>query len=387
MSNSIDQEWLQRETGERALDVYLRSGILIPTDLDAGIGTSCVRLEHMLTQSYLVSRILSRDEESWTKRNFEGITTQGSNFESLGLVLEQVTDGQADRFVRAVDNWNYWAAAYLLGEDRHLGERVSPSLRMALLLLLGLRRFSSSLSTSIQASDALRLHGGQFAEAVLEAEGHTALVAIARASQGDETWWGEWLGLYECDALRKVDRHVIQCLASEDGLIGWTAANVLSQLPLSRRHMELIGRALDDSDPVVRWRAIHAMGGAGDITSALRSYKVFNEDSSRWVRYGALRTFVQVVARLEDRSERRRQLANLASLGDQLTEDTRWAREIERAANVSDPPSGWVEDYGQVLERMWSLATSVEEQDRWRSVSASLRTGWRQPGTDLAAWE
>jgi hypothetical protein len=336
-------------------------------------------LSHLLIHSYLAAFRVSKRPDDWGKSEFEALTLDGASFEGLGMLLEQVDDDQVDELVRRVDGWNFYAAAFLLAEDLQSGSRTSPELRTALLLLLGRRRFSGVPSTEIQVEDALRIHGGDLPQAILAADSIGALVDLALEIQIEGDWWRTWSALFSAQPGDTVPKLAIDALGGEDGVLAWTAANVLATLVLDESTAaalrDIALTAVDDS---VRWRAVHALGGTPDPSSIAVFLTLLLQDRSPWVRNGALRSFMLVTSLLPTPQARVDAFQRLADQSHVLLSEPKWLREVERSARLTNAPAKWPEAVGVLLESLWIQADSVEEQDRWRSLSASLRTEWEQ---------
>jgi hypothetical protein len=373
-SGVIPLEWLRLGLDEEVTATLLEAGLLISVPGREDV----VEFDHALTHAFLASRALAHDPTNWRRENFEALTFRGSNFEALGLLLGQVEDAEVDHLVRTVDDWNFYAAGYLLAEDEDAGQRTSDSLRAALLLLLGRRRFAQVPSTRIQVEDSLRLHGGPLARKILEAKAEDDLIRIAESVSATSDWWPTWLTLFTRtpgSTAREID---MTSLASSDGLLGWTAANVLLRLKLHPEQRNAIERiAKEHPDETCRWRAVHVLGSSDDEETLEFCLDVFENDNSAWVRYGALRSFILIAARMPEATDRAEAFKKLASQSPVLLANAKWKREIERSVQIGDPPPDWPIAVGVLLEQLWAMSETVEEQDRWRNLSALLRTGWR----------
>ena len=333
---------------------------------------------HPLYHAYLAASHLRDRSDEWSDETWDAITVDGASYAALGLLLEQVQDADVDRLVRAVDRWNYLAAASLLAEDLIGTERIPSDLRSALLLLLGHRRFSPNLNTALLAADMLRLQAGdQLAALILEAANRQELSRIASELPIVSEWWRAWIALFSSDNAELLVQH----LSDEDYLLAWTASNVLSSFDQGQWAIdELLRLAFTSQSDDVRWRALHALGSSSDPRIPDRCLDAFRaEDEHEWVRYGALRVYLQVVALVTDAETRRELCVKLASAVDLIRGVSRWEREIERAAELADAPADWADTFGLVIAALWTGAGSLEEEDRWRAAAAALQTDQPQP--------
>lgn len=376
-------EWLIREESTAAPSEEVRSllGDAVVEDLAAADLLSQTNdasaFTHPLYHAYFAAQHIRSRIDAWHEDTWDALSVEGANFSALGLLLEQVDGEEVEHLVRAVDRWNYLAAASLLAEDLAGANRIPPDLRSALLLLLGHRRFSPSLSTSVFAGDMLRLQvGDPLAARILEAESRNDLTEIAGDLPDYGEWWGRWRGEF-----RSTDAaNLVQSLGDDDYLLAWTASNVLSSSDHERPIQErLLGIAFNDGDDDTRWRALHALGSSTDPWVAQQCLTVFRtETEDEWVRYGALRAFLQVLALIPD-DARRDLCEQLASEVGIIRGKSRWEREIERAAELRDAPNDWSDTFGLVIGALWTGAGSLEEEDRWRAAAVALQIDDAEP--------
>ena len=146
---------------------------------------------------------------------------------------------------------------------------------------------------------------------------------------------------------------------------------------LRRSHLErdvavgLAGLAREADSVAVRWRSVHALGvdPSSDTVSIL--FQALDFDDSAWVRYGSIRSLVEIA--LSTSALRALILDGLAHRVPALRTNSQLTKELERVLQPTTPPSGWEEDTALLVETLWAESTSVEEQDRWRVVGASIR--------------
>jgi len=96
-------------------------------------------------------------------------------------------------------------------------------------------------------------------------------------------------------------------------------------------------------------------------------------DPYHWVCYGAIRSLIEIASLALAQSTREEIFLRIADLGAHINSIPELAREVERSLKVDISPPSWAEDAGLLLECLWAASKSVEEQDRWRRVSADLR--------------
>lgn len=371
-SHLMDRAWLESKISKR--DV----GLLETHDLLWASGTDQVHFVHMLFRAYLAAWALAKRPSDWNSDWFSVVTSRGSYLEVLGFLLQFIADEQVDEFIRRVDEWNFYATMYVLSEDFQAGGRATPSLRTALLLLMGRRRFSGVPSTSIQTEDALRLHGGALVHKLLSAQSLQSVIEIALEQPFTDEWWHDWQRLFvRAPGTDALDSD-IEALGSDDGVLGWTASNVLLTLHISvSQQAAIVSMARTSPNDNARWRAVHVMGSFSTKEAWDACFESLTLDNSQWVRNGALRSLILVTSQLANEDDRAQAFFRLATLSGDILDNPKWSREVERAVQIKNRPAGWSNSVAILLEDLWADADSVEDQDRWRTLSASLRTPWR----------
>lgn len=368
----IERQWLESKISTKNVE------LLEANDLLWTSGSDHVHFVHMLFRAYLAAWALAKRPSYWNSHWFSVVTSRGSNLEALGFLLPLVAADQVDTLVRKVDEWNFYAAMYVLSVDARWGRRANPALQAALLLLMGRRRFSGVPSTRIQAEDALRLHGGTIVEHLLSAESLQSVVEIARDQKFADDWWLTWQHLFVRPPGTAAHASDIEALASDDSVLGWTAANVLLTLDIApSQQAELASLARTSANDNVRWRAVHVMGSLGTTEAWNVCFELLTADPSPWVRNGALRSLILVTSRLGNEEDRAQAFFRLGTLSANILGNPKWSREVERAVQIEPRPAGWSDSVAILLEDLWADADSVEDQDRWRTLSASLRTHWQ----------
>jgi hypothetical protein len=363
-STAASSEAATRMLGVDIVEQLRRANLLVDNN-------NATHFKHPLIHAFFAIEHVRERPELWRDETWDALTLEGGNFSSLGLLLEQVADEQVDQVVRSVNRWNYLACGSLLAEDFAGARRTGTGLRNALLLLLGHRRFSPSVTTSLLSADQLRLQvDDDIARRILETENRDQLEDVARELPADDEWWRAWLSTF----VGRASEAQIGALEGDDHVLAWTAANIMSAHEADAETDEhLIGILRDSSDSDLRWRAIHALSSSRSIAVADHCINIFLAEGDEWVRYGALRAFLQVAARLEDPDERQRVCSLLAESVDVIRENPRWEREIERAVQLETAPEDWATTFGVVIGALWAASTRLEEEDRWRVAASILR--------------
>ena len=89
------------------------SGALIVNDQTA-------MFDHHRKHDFLASNYLSAHEDLWTSDSFDHVTFSASSFDAIMMCVEQVSEESADRFIRAVYDWNLYGVGYSMGESGKL---------------------------------------------------------------------------------------------------------------------------------------------------------------------------------------------------------------------------------------------------------------------------
>jgi len=360
----VDVGELERVVGSEVRSL-IEAGVLEP----AGDRS---RFVHHLISDFLAALDLSDDPRRWRRDEFDSLTFTASSFDALALLLDEIAPEASDLLVRSVYDWNLYAAAYMVAEDEARMNRVSTEMRVALLAMLAERRFDRLQATAQQVTDALRLQRTDFSGALLGAASVGEVLQLVGDVEGTSSWFAEWRQLF----VRVGDEagaDDIALLRVDDGVLGWTAANVLKRLRLGSTAVEEVMALLrEDDDPTVRWRCAHVLGAVPAAATAEALLERARGDDDLWVQYGAVRSLIEVAAGSEGEL-RERIFLELGGLADAIASTPQLGREVERALHVTDAPAGWAEDAGLLIEQLWARGRSIAEQDRWRELSASLR--------------
>jgi hypothetical protein len=171
---------------------------------------------------------------------------------------------------------------------------------------------------------------------------------------------------------------LVESLADDNSMIGWAAANVLKRLQLSAVEQDGIREAAAHPRPVVRWRAVHAMGGLAtdDFMTALLDRLDRNEDEN--VRYGALRSLIEIASR--DSELLPRVAEALIQRLTTIAGSPRLLGELSRAVFLSKgcAPSGWSQQMSRVFYTLLDRADDTTEAEHWSKLASRLRVHHRE---------
>jgi hypothetical protein len=165
----------------------------------------------------------------------------------------------------------------------------------------------------------------------------------------------------------------VDAVKEDDSIIGWTAANVLKRLSMTRGQVDEIVQMAESGRPVIRWRACHVMGSAIEekFREALLD-RVIN-DADENVRYGAIRSLVELGSHSPELAARL--VEDLRPRLDKIAKSPRVITELERAVFLSKGciPEGWSMEISRLFYARADLATDPVEMEAWFKLSSDLR--------------
>lgn len=374
-SRTFPLRLFQRFAGPDATHALITSEALLQQ------GTAAY-FDHHLKHDYLASLWVRNASErprrpSATARLFNSVTFYASSFDTLAMALEQMSSqGQADTFVRAVYDWNPYGAAYSVAEAEGEGVApVSPEMKCVLFAVLAERQQDLLALTARKAADALRYFPGNDARAFVGASLAEVFRLVKSRSRGVQ-WFSDWVDLFTLtDALPRDED--VDTLEEEDSVTGWTAANVFKRLPLTEAQQERIRQLCTHRRETVQWRAVHVLGAFPNERN-LETLLGRLEARDTWVRFGAIRSLVEIAARAGEPQFRQKVFAALEERVQSISEDRRVVKELQSALFVAPArvPPDWLNTIEGLVESLHVLAETPEERDRWRDVGYDLRKAY-----------
>ncbi|MFC9610393.1 HEAT repeat domain-containing protein [Streptomyces sp. NPDC056938] len=365
-NRKLDPDEFIKSIGKATFDKLVTNRIVVDAD-------SAPRFSHHLIHDYLAASYLAQHPDLWGPQGFDTITFRATSFDALAMVLEQIPT-MVDAFLLRVYDWNFYASAYLLAEDRMGSSQVSGDLEVAILSLLAEKRFDRVAATAEQVSDALRAQPSAIAKELLRKPDIEAILETVRERVSGDSLKA-WRDIFTRNVGAPMESCDVQVLQAEDALLGWTMAAVIRRSEVSNAHLKEIRRLLKLSHPpTVRWRTAHTLGAFPRQEVVDDLIACFLRDEEIWVRYGALRSLVEVAA--EGSPELRKEVFDRMSRMQFIfiiNQEERLQREAERAFLMREYPSDWPETAGMVIEQLWAASPSVEAQDRWRRLANGLK--------------
>jgi hypothetical protein len=340
------------------------SGRLIGADLLLLEGDSAY-FRHHLFHDFLAARAVAPRPELWNYGTFNAVSFKANAFDPFALVLEELREPNvSDRFVEAVFGWNQYASAYALARGRRLQSvSVSDAAELTVLGMLAERRWDPFRETIDRVEDSLRLFQSELSEALLRADDLRAVMELIAERGRTHPFADEWLPTFlgQQSAVRLI------ALLDAAPFVGWTASNALRRAPLDRASLDALQMlARGHLDPQVRWRAVHTLGGSSTPESVATLIDRLDQDGEDWVRYGAVRSLVEIAA--TESASRETVLGELRARLAVIRRTSLVLNEFEQCLVLHQPPQDWPEAVAPLVEDLWAMSDTVFEQDHYRRV-------------------
>jgi hypothetical protein len=335
------------------------------------VASNLAIFDHHLKHDFLASNYLAANGNLWNSESFDHVTFSGSSFDAIMMCVEQIAENSADRFIRAVYDWNLYGVGYSLGESRR--HRVSPEMRTVILAMFAERRWDLVLPTKQRAEDTLRLMKEQNASAFLQTKSLQEVFQLVTAHKPSENaqWFSEWQQLFTHTPDAEVPDDVVALVNDQDSVRGWTSANVLKRARLSEVQQQFLRNSLRDTSAVIRWRAAHALGSFASAVNATALLDCLT-DLDKKVRYGAVRSLLELASSAPD-TLRQYVFDNLIRQRKHLVEFPSVREEIRRCVLIpsSRNPSGWLRHCLSLMSAVQPISTE-SERDKWSRAAQEM---------------
>jgi hypothetical protein len=369
-SRLFDLNRFQKAAGKEVVRKLLSSSDLE----DAGNGDAS--FSHHIVHDYLCSLYLaSLPAFEWTPAVFSAVSFDSASFDAIALAFEQLDEGRADTFLRALYDWNLYAAGYALGQISANEGSASLHLRTMIYAMLAEKRFDPVVATRQRANDALMLMKFEDAKPFQVAPSFDAVLDALSAVGGESNWFDEWKTLFLTRRADHVDLDRLQVLKDPDSVTGWTMANVAKRAMVDERDVVELGTWLSTSSATVRWRIIHVLGGHPYKASIAVLSATLDDDIDQNVRYGAVRSLVELAAR--GGTELGREVARiLIGRARKIMEQPRIRRELQNAIVLDRTvaPPKWLDFATEVIRAFYVEADAIEVRDEWRATLTAVET-------------
>ena len=314
----------QEFAGQSATDKMQASGILLG-------GPETYYLSHHLHHDYLASCYLISDPSKWNRDSFDTLTLSASSFDALAMAIEQILDTvTADLFVRRLYDWNAYSAAYSVAEASQSSSRISDHMLCIILSVLAERRWDIIKGTAQQAEDALRLFPAPIHRKFTGAADLEQVFHIVDARRYEVPEFALWRRLFTKRRNEKAGADEIELITAADSVTGWTVANVLKRCKVSTGQQARLRDISGAASPTVRWRIAHVAGSHPSLINMEFLVKLIESDLDRWVRYGAVRSLLEMAA-LSSMNLRERIFAALRARISRLSLDAKIQGQLRRS--------------------------------------------------------
>lgn len=373
-------------------------------------------LHDALAALKVASATVAEEEQLLRGPAFDVLSINSASPDAIELALEALQNPaellaqRSDRlepreFLDAVFDWNYWITLQCVASFDRRGDSPLPDwIRHAIYGHNLERRFDPYVHTSLRAERMKTLVPAELPYRNMDSRTEIrAKIAELVAQQPsldpkEDEYRKEWLAVYrrETPFIRDDMR-----LFLRDSFIAWMASNVMRRFenpPEVTRElawMYEISRRTSDSAPkaaAFRWRLVHALGrGTPDGFDTLFAATLDPLENPN-VRYGAVRSLVELAVTRAEKPERDKALARLhESLPELFKGDAaRVRKELRRTCAFNEPyvegRGGWLDDWMKsgiqqfitILRRGAELAreTATEQEaeiwDKWAATTSSI---------------
>jgi Restriction endonuclease len=344
------------------------------------LGDAHALFTHQLYGDYLVSRCLADDVDLWTNPSFDTVTFDVQARDPVLLAAEQLAPTRRiDAFIRAVYNW-HWASAVecLLAAEAIEHHRVSEAMHTMVLALLSERRADSIGGTGDRAEGLLAQFTDPLAAKLMKLPAEATPAYVSSITEDDRRYM-RWHRVFCRSPGTPWSKSDITGIAATDALHGWTVSNVLRRSKFG----EVVAGPLRDlyrsetNSAIIRWRIVHALGrSVSRPTFELLVDALANDEF--WVRFGAVRSIVEIAAQTDDLVLRDDAFAHLERLlldqPDTIADMAVWAAMYKGAR------PGFHELALALFTHIQDLQTTAAARDRWRDRISDLARFPDDPG-------
>lgn len=372
-SLTFEEESFRQATGEESFEKLLDAGDLVKS------GENNLHFDHQLKHDYLAARYLSKaNQQNWEWSSFDAVSFRSNSFESLSMVLSQLSaKSRADEFLKRVYDWNWVGAVICMAEAAKIEERVhSEEMQIAILCVVAEKLFDKILPTRRRTRNTLSTFPDRIATTLRDAPNIDEVFRVANELLSKEQWFLDWRSLFTRVEIAPLVEGEINMINSKDSILGWTASNVIKRFRLNELNLAQLRTVYNTSDEetphqvTVRWRTVHALGYFGTKESVQLLLQALDQDQYHWARYGTARSLVEIAARTDDTEmskvviEELIKRVNSGSL-------TRWVRVMEEIGNALfyiDARPNWKDEVSPLLQSLLDSQQSEPDRERWQKT-------------------
>lgn len=123
-----------------------------------------------------------------------------------------------------------------------------------------------------------------------------------------------------------------------------------------------------------RWRIVHALGKFNNKENVTVLFNALRKDPYHWVRYGAIRSLVEIAANSEELRE---------NILEELSKDLETLHpnlldEMAKTASYRNAKGDWQEKFLPLLEKVKKLDNDTSHTEKWENVIKEFRDGeWK----------
>ena len=349
--------------GEKATSALERSHTIVTTSEGRSY------FAHHLLHDYLAARHFARlPSDEWTPEALSMISFEASSFDAIELVFEQLEQQKADLFLRQIYDWNLYAAGYALAQERDANASASKEMRAMILAMLSEKRFDFILATRERATDALAIMQLSDAAEFREAASLEVVFSILDRIRSSEGWFNEWKSLFRTTPQAGLSLGTLASIKSPNSIVGWTVSNIAKRCTFEGDACAALTQwAENEGNSTVRWRVAHALGAYPTRNSFNTLLKLLDQDPDGYVRYGAIRSIVELASRSDD--EFRNNIANeIERRAKSISSQPRVRGELRTSViiEVSVAPPNWLSFVQRIVRTMFSVTDDAKESDLWR---------------------
>lgn len=354
---------LADSVGDELAKRLLESGVVVSAEQSGE-----AQFAHHLLHDYLAARHVARmAQKDWTRPVLQTISFDGASFDTISMALSQLTEVDADAFLRSLYDWNPYAAAYALTDTREMVQGPSVEMQQVIFAMLAEKRFDIVDPTRQRATDALAIIRAPAAEEIKASTAMPQLLATVERMKSDKAWFKEWAALFVSPPDSPMEDSTIKRIREPDSIYGWTVANVARRVRLSEQQLHDLRAWLADESPVIRWRIAHVLGAHPSDANARALEELLRGDDDVDVKYGAIRSLVEVAAKTEDEQVRQAVRAFLVGIAPVLVPQKKVKDELRRALLLVKgcAPRSW-----------WSLIAAVAKSAYMAEDDPTEREAW-----------
>ncbi len=362
------------EFGAEKIKLLKDSGVLRVKDGKADFN-------HQLYHEFLFSRHLYKNKLLWNHDYFDMVTLKSNSPESLFMTLEQIGDqNYADDFLLAVYDWNWKIAIRTVEWNSRMNiKKFSDELVATMLAMVSMKQQDPVQNTSHSSRNLLASSVLTRAEEFANATTINDIADIVKTVDVKYNWIKEFKELFSINRDSSLQEDQILLINSCVSIVGWAATNIMRECKLDDQNLlqlRTIYNSADSSESFQntrRWRIVHILGNFYTQENVSLLFKALRDDPYHWVRYGSVRSLVEIAANSEElRSGILDELSNeLENLEPHLLD------EMAKTGFYRTAKGDWVKDFLPLLEKVKGLGDDIHKE-KWENRIQEFREGtWK----------